>query len=89
MARDLKKAIKAQHSVEDKIKSKFTPMRDSQASKSPRDSMVRLTATIRKENLEYLNQQTLERSQSRGKILNLSTVLREILKEHSSLQSKG
>ena len=87
MSRDLSKGLVAQKHTEKKSKSRFGKINDTLQSKeegSITQPMIKLTATITQSDWDYLHKQVLDRSQKRGKIQNISRVLREILTEHRS-----
>lgn len=85
MGRDLSKGLNAQKHTENRSKSRFGEIKENlkkKESASETHPMVKLTATIEKSDWEYLQKEVLERSQKRGKIQNVSQILREILREH-------
>jgi hypothetical protein len=82
MSRDLSKSLKAQKNVEKKSESKFGHLQEEIQEKQNANPMIKLTATITKRDWDYLHNEALKRCQERGKIVNISQVLREIIKEH-------
>jgi len=88
MNRDLSKSLKAQKKVEKKTESKFGHYKENKKEdpkKTSKTPMIKLTTTIEQSNWEYLQSETMRRSQERGKMLNISQVLREILQEHKNI----
>ena len=87
MVRDLSKGLAAQKYIEIRSKSRFGKAKEDLKSRrqdfAPQ-AMIKLTATITQRDWDYLQSEVLNRSQKRGKIQNVSQVLREILKEHRS-----
>lgn len=84
MSRDLSKSLKAQKKVEKKSESKFGHFKEEAHGKPSKSPMIKLTATIEQADWDYLQSEVLRRSQERGKMLNVSHVLREILQEHKN-----
>lgn len=85
MTRDLSKGLTAQKQTEVKSKSRFGRVKEELKNKeitSTNQAMIKLTATITKDDWDYLQSEVLNRSQKRGKIQNVSQILREILSEH-------
>lgn len=89
MSRDLSKSLKAQKNVEKKSESKFGHLKEEIHEKQNANPMIKLTATIAKSDWDYLHNEALKRCQERGKILNLSQVLREIIQEHMQLKNNN
>ena len=91
MARDLSKGLVAQKHTETKSKSRFGKIKEDLKNRdqySTTKAMIKLTATITQREWDYLQSEVLNRSQERGKIQNVSQVLREILNEHHSKEIK-
>lgn len=87
MVRDLSKGLVAQKHTETKSKSRFGKIKEDLKNReqdSAPQAMIKLTATITQGDWDYLQNEVLNRSQKRGKIQNVSQVLREILNEHRS-----
>jgi hypothetical protein len=82
MSRNLSSSVKAQKKLEKQTKSKFGNIQEDFTSTTKNSPMIKLTATITQEDSNYLQEEVLRRSQERGKVLNVSQVLREILQEH-------
>lgn len=86
MVRDLSKGLIAQKHTETKSKSRFGKVKEDLKNRDnpTPQAMIKLTATITQNDWDYLKNEVLNRSQKRGKIQNVSQVLREILDEHRS-----
>lgn len=82
MSRDLAKSLEAQKKIEQKSESKFGKFKEDVHGKKKKVPMIKLTATIEQSDWDYLQSETMRRSQERGKMLNISHVLREIIQEH-------
>lgn len=90
MSRDLSKGLAAQKHTETKSKSRFGKVKEeikTQETASSPQPMIKLTATITQDEWDYLQREVLERSQVRGKIQNVSQILREIISEHKTKNS--